>query len=58
MIAVLGRLEGVIPPDVRSSIRGSGNGLQGSTEGMGTSEGVVDDMDIEDGTPKAEDTRS
>jgi hypothetical protein len=55
---VLGRLEGIVPPDVRSSIRGSGNGLQGSTEGMGTSESVVDDMDMEDRTPKAEDVRS
>jgi hypothetical protein len=55
MIEVLGRLEGVVPPDVRSSIRASGNGLQGdaNTEGMGTSGGVVDDMDMEDRTPKA-----
>jgi hypothetical protein len=55
MIEVLGRLEGVVPPDVRARIRGSGNGLQGvaSTEGMGTNEGVVDDMDMEDRTPKA-----
>ena len=60
MIAVLGRLEGVVPPDVRARIRGSGNGMQGDarTEGMETSVGVVDDMDMEDGIPKAEDARS
>jgi hypothetical protein len=61
MIEVLGRLEGVVPPDVRSSIRGNGNGLQGGDphkEGTRTSEGVIDDMDMEDRTPKAEDVRS
>jgi hypothetical protein len=56
MIAVLGRLEGVVPPDVQARIRESGDGLQGgdtSKEGINTSEGVIDDMDMEDGTPKA-----
>jgi hypothetical protein len=56
MIEVLGRLEGVVPPDVQARIRGSGNGLQDgdtSKEGMGTSEGEIDDMDMEDRTPKA-----
>jgi len=53
MIEVLGRLEGVVPPDVQARIRGSGNGLQGSTEGMGTSEGVIDDTDMEAKSPKA-----
>ena len=55
MIEVLGRLEGVIPPDVRSSIRGSGNGLQGgdtSKERMITSGDEVNDMDMEDRTPR------
>jgi hypothetical protein len=60
MIEVLGRLEGVVPPDVRSSIRGSGNVLLGggtSKAGDRPSEGVVDDTDMEDRTPKAEDVR-
>lgn len=55
MIEVLGRLEGLVPPDVRSSIRGSGNGLQGgdtSKEGITRSEGVIDDTDMEDRTPR------
>lgn len=55
MIEVLGRLEGVVPPDVQARIRGSGNGLQGDTsnEGMGTSKGVIDDTDMEAKSPKA-----
>ena len=56
MIQVLGRLEGVVPPDVQARIRGSGNGLQGDAttkDGTETSEGVIDDMDMEDRTPKA-----
>jgi hypothetical protein len=59
MIAVLGRLEGVVPPDVQARIRGSRDGLQNgdvSKEGISTDQGVIDDMDMEDGTPKAEDT--
>ena len=56
MLEVLGRLEGVVPPDVQARIRGSGNGLQGgdtTKEGTGTSEGVIDDTDMEAKSPKA-----
>jgi hypothetical protein len=57
MIEVLGRLEGVVPPDVRSSIRGNGNGLQGgdaSKEDITAKEGVDDDTDMEDRTPRVD----
>ena len=57
MVEVLGRLEGVVPPDVRSSIRGSGNGLQGGEthkEDMTTGEGVNNDTDMEDKMPGAD----
>jgi len=59
MIEVLGRLEGVVPPDVRSSIRAGGNRLQGedsSEEGAITSGDEVNDMDMDNGSPKVEDT--
>jgi hypothetical protein len=58
MIAVLGRLEGVVPPDIQARIRESGDGLEGgavSKEGISTDQDVIDDMDMEDGTPRAED---
>jgi hypothetical protein len=54
MIEVLGRLEGVIPPDVQARIRGNGNGSQGgdaSKEDITAKEGVDDDTDMEDRTP-------
>jgi hypothetical protein len=54
MIEVLGRLEGVLPPDVRSAIRNNGHEMQGGDthkECMTTNEGMVDDTDMENRTP-------
>lgn len=57
MIEILGRLEGVVPPDVRARIRGSGNVLLGggtSKEDISAKEGVDDDTDMEDRTPRVD----
>lgn len=58
MIAVLGRLEGVVPPDLRSRIRGAEDEKllnRDMIEDKTTDEGVRDGMDVEDGKSRAED---
>lgn len=58
MIAVLEKLEGVVPPDVRSRIRGAEDEEllnRDTIEDRTPDEGVRDGMDVEDGTLTAED---